>query len=109
MGVFLREVVNQGATRISNIQFKVADPEKISDDLKKQAFQNARHQAEIFAESAGAKLGPVLSIAYPPRVEYSARADGAADMPVRRPSSQVPIEAGLVTLQIDVDVIWALE
>jgi uncharacterized protein YggE len=110
MGVFLREVVNQGATRISNIQFKVADPKNISDDLKKNAFQNAKHQAEIFAESAGAKLGSVLSIAYPPRVTYSAGDHFfAADMPSRRPSSQVPIEAGLVTLQIDVDVTWTLE
>ncbi|GAC1336315.1 MAG: hypothetical protein NVSMB26_22640 [Beijerinckiaceae bacterium] len=108
MGLFLRDVVNQGATRISNIHFKVADPEKISDDLMRQALENARHQAAILAESTGAKLGPVLSISYPPRVEYSS-GGVEANMPMRKAVSQVPIEAGLVTLQIAVDVTWALE
>jgi uncharacterized protein YggE len=110
MGIFLREVVNQGATRISNIQFKVADPEKISDELMRQALDNARHQAAILADRAGAKLGPVLSMSYPPRVEYTAKWNSAADMPLRKAVvSQVPIEAGVVALQADIDVTWALE
>jgi uncharacterized protein YggE len=110
MGIFLREVLENGANRVSGVQFGLADPEKIGDEARKEAVEDARRKATLLAGSSGARLGRVVSISYPPRVEYRPMADGAADLPRRRGlMASVPIEAGVIEIAAEVDVTWELE
>ncbi len=107
-GKFLREVIENGANRISGVHFGLAEPEHLRDELAKQAVEDARRKASIVAQASGAKLGQVVSIAYPPRVEHRPMS-GEADLAVQRSMASVPVEAGVLSLVATVDVTWSLE
>ena len=47
-----------------NISFTLKDPTAINDEMLRSATENARRKAEILCESAGTKLGQLVSINY---------------------------------------------
>lgn len=105
LGEILDQVVTLGANQASSINFLVSDAEKRKDAARKLAVENAMHRARLLAESAGAKLGPVLTITEevmgprPPR-----------PMVARSMSAEsVPIEGGSETLSVRVEVAFGLE
>ncbi len=106
LGDILDRVVTLGANQASNIVFHVSDAEKRKDEARRKAVENATHRARLLAESAGAKLGPVLTISEevsgprPPR-PMVARSSSYAE--------SVPIETGSETLHVRVEVSFALE
>jgi uncharacterized protein YggE len=109
LGVFMRQVVDQGATNISGVQFGISDPEKATDEARAKAVENAVHQAQVLAQAARVKLGKVLSITNLAQAEQNA-ADGFASLAVRRPPAQpVPVEAGMLQIAADVEMTWAIE
>lgn len=106
LGEILDQVVTLGANQASSITFIVSDAEKRKDEARKLAVENATHRARLLAQSAGAKLGPVLTITEevmgprPPR-PMVARSSMSAE--------SVPIESGSETLSVRVEVAFALE
>jgi uncharacterized protein len=101
LGDVLDQAISLGANQVSGIAFAVSNAETLKDEARKQAIQNARRRAELFAAAAGAQLGPVLRIAE----EVSA----ARPMPgARALAASVPIEPGTRTLDAEVHVTWAL-
>jgi uncharacterized protein YggE len=109
IGLFMRQILEQGATNISGVQFGVSDPEKIADAARNKAVEDALRQARGMAEAARVKLGSIQEIVHPPRVQYQP-ADGFADMPVlRQRRMNVPIEVGTVTIAVEVDITWTIE
>jgi uncharacterized protein YggE len=105
LGEILDQVVTLGANQASSITFLVSDAERRKDDARRLAIENATHRARLLAESAGAKLGPVLTITEevmgprPPR-----------PMVARSMSAEsVPIESGSETLSVRVEVAFGLE
>jgi hypothetical protein len=108
LGAFMRQVLDQGATNISGVQFSVANPDKVVDEARLKAVEDAVRQAGQLADAAKVKLGKILEIVHPPRTE--ARADGLADFPMRRQRAvSVPIEAGTVQIGAEVEMVWAVE
>lgn len=106
IGEVLDQVVTLGANQASTINFLVSDAERRKDEARKLAVENAMHRARLLAQSAGAKLGPVLTITEevmgprPPR-PMVARSSMSAE--------SVPIESGSETLSVRVEVAFALE
>jgi uncharacterized protein len=108
LGTFMRQALDQGATDIAGVHFGLINSEKLSDDARAKAVEDATRQAKGLADAAKVKLGPILEIAHPPRVQWNA--DGAADLAVRAPGRMaVPIEAGTIWITAEVDVTWAIE
>jgi uncharacterized protein len=105
LGDILDKVVSLGANQIGSIAFGVSEPEALKDEARKQAMRNAIANAQLYAETAGVELGPVLTIAeedggYVPRYEAAA-APTAMD-------KAVPIEAGTTTVEVRLRVTWEL-
>jgi uncharacterized protein len=107
LGAILDKVVSLGANTIDAIEFSVAEPEALKDAARKRAIETAAANAKLYAEAAGVKLGPVLTIieeeAFIPRY---ARTAAAPQMDMAR---AVPIEAGTATIEVRVRVTWELE
>jgi len=106
LGAILDKVVSLGANTIDSIEFSVAEPEALKDKARKRAMENVTANAELYAEAAGVKLGPVLTIieedAFIPR--YGSAAPARMEM-----ARDVPIEAGTATVEVRVRVTWELE
>jgi uncharacterized protein YggE len=107
LGEILDQVVKLGAKDSSGISFSISNAEKRKDKARKKAVENAMHRAQLLAEASGAKLGPVLTITEevisPPQPRPLAieRSGVSAD--------SVPIESGSETLDVRVEMTFALE
>ncbi|MGV1015211.1 MAG: SIMPL domain-containing protein [Methyloceanibacter sp.] len=106
LGAILDKVVSLGANTIDAIEFGMAEPEALKDEARQLAMQNVTANAKLYADAAGIKLGPVLTI-----VEEDAhipRFAGAA--PARMEMARdVPLEAGTATIEVRIRVTWELE
>jgi uncharacterized protein YggE len=102
LGDILDQAIALGANQINSIGFDVSNAETLRDQARKQAMENARRRAELYAQAAGAQLGPVLQIAE----------GGAEFAPVRREravlQASVPIEPGTRRLEVSVQVTYEL-
>jgi uncharacterized protein len=109
LGTFMRQALDQGATNISGVHFGLLNSEKVVDEARTKAVEDAVRQAKALAEAAKVKLGPIQEIVHPPRIQISA-IDGAADMPARASGRMaVPVEAGTIKISAEVDMTWAIE
>ena len=103
----MRQILDQGATNIAGVHFGVTNLEKLSDEARTKAVEDAVRQAQGLAQAAKVKLGPIQDIAYPPRSRGAL--DGAADMPPRAAKIDVPIEVGTIRTGAEVEITWVIE
>ncbi|MBN9025487.1 SIMPL domain-containing protein [Kaistia sp. MMO-174] len=61
-GPLLDQVVSAGANRVTGIDFDIDQATSLRDAAMKAAITEARRRAELMAEAAGVKLGPIQSI-----------------------------------------------
>ncbi len=106
LGQILDTAVGVGANQIGGIQFTIAEAEMLKDTARKKAMADAIRKARLYAQAAGAKLGPVMTISenfvsHPPR-PMMARA-------AFEQKASVPIEPGEQALEARVAVTWELE
>jgi len=107
LGEVLAEAITLGANQINQITFVVSNAETLKDEARRQAMENARRQAELYAKAAGAQLGPALRIAE--TLDGMQPFDVAADAPQGfRRTVSVPIEPGTQNLEVEVRVVYAL-
>jgi uncharacterized protein len=104
LGAVLDKSVTVGANAINGVTFSVSDMRTVLDDARKEAFEDARRKAELYATAAGTPLGDIESIS------EGANAGQPQPFPMYdRAAAQaapVPVEAGELTLGIDVTVRW---
>jgi uncharacterized protein YggE len=99
-------LVGAGATDIGGINFSVSNASKLLDDAREQAVADARRKAEIYARAAGVTLGAPLSISEegaPGPMPFRKMAVGFAA------ASPAPVALGEETLQVTVNVSWAIK
>jgi uncharacterized protein len=108
LGTFMRQVLDHGANNIVGVRFGLSDPDKSSDQARTRAVEDAVHRAQQLADAAKVKLGGVVEIVHPPRIEFR-REDGLADMPLRQTRMSVPVEVGTITIAAEVDITWKIE
>lgn len=99
----LDRAIAAGANEMSGIEFIVTEQSKMLDQARSEAIADARRKAELYAQAAGARLGPVISIAEdgpspPPRPVMQAMRAGA-----------VPVAPGEQTLRATVTVSYQLD
>ncbi|ODT12172.1 MAG: hypothetical protein ABS35_40865 [Kaistia sp. SCN 65-12] len=61
-GPLLDKVVTAGANRVTGIDFDIDKASALRDEAMKAAIAEARRKAELMAEAAGVKLGPIQSV-----------------------------------------------
>src|SRR5262245_970458 len=62
LGEVLDQIVTLGVNQIGGITFEVSKAEELRDEARKTAMANALRRARLFAASAGADVGAVLTI-----------------------------------------------
>jgi uncharacterized protein len=95
--------ISLGANQINQISFAVSDAEKLTDEARRNAMENARRRAELYAKAAGAELGSVLRISE----DLPDLGPGVTAYTFRK-SAPPPIEAGTRRLVVEVSVVYAL-
>jgi uncharacterized protein YggE len=107
LGPFMRQVLDQGANTIGGVQFGLADPDKVMDDARVKAVDDAVRQAELLAHAAKVQLGAIQDIIHPPRVQMQPM--GMPRLAMRAKRADVPIEAGVISVTAEVDITWSIE
>lgn len=99
----LAVVVGTGgdATRISSVNYSIADDSQLVKDARARAFDDAKNRAEQYARLSGLSLGKVLSIS---------EATGATPPPGQPAprASMAPLEPGQQTVSFSVTAVWEL-
>jgi len=107
LGTFMRDVLDQGATNINGVQFGLSHPEKVTDEARVKAVEDAVRQARLLADAAKVQLGSIEEIVHPPRTE--SRPTVAAPMARAAAKTSVPIEVGVLEVAAEVEITWRLE
>jgi uncharacterized protein len=103
LGEVLDQIVSLGVNQVGGIAFEVSKAEELRDEARKAAMANALRRAKLYAASAGAEIGPVLTIA------EDAPAPGPRPMArTALAAGDVPIEPGTQRLEVKIYVTWAL-
>ncbi|HET6379067.1 MAG TPA: SIMPL domain-containing protein [Methylocella sp.] len=109
-GALAGQLMAKGANSLEAIEFDYSQKESRYDALRGEAVRDALRKANFYVNGLGIKLGPVLEIATEgpaprpapsaasPRMLAAARTEAAA----------VPIEPGVETLRIEVQVTWQI-
>lgn len=105
LGEVLDRLTSLGANQISGLSFEVSTAETARDEARRQAMANALRRARLFAEAAGAKVGPAITISED--APHPAPRGGA--MARTAMAGAVPIEEGELQLEARVTVTYALE
>ncbi len=108
LGKVLDKVLTKGdANQLNGISFHISDPEPLLDEARRNAMDDAKRKATLYAEQGGVNLGQILSIQefgsqrpQPPQVAYATRELASADVPIAR---------GEQALATSVTVTFALE
>jgi len=103
LGRVLDALVGQGANVLGGISFSVADPAPILDQARMRAMADARRRADVYAQAAGVKVGPVLSIR-----EAAPGIPRFAEMSRTLALSAVPVAPGQQEFQASVTVTYAI-
>lgn len=106
LGDLIDTAVEAGANTIQGINFDVSNADTLASDARLEAIQNAQQKAEELADAAGATLGDVRAIRdlSGDAVPLGIRADLA-----QAEGGSFPVQTGQQTIEVRVEVTWALE
>lgn len=107
-GEAIDKAVTAGANRLDSLSFGFQEPGKLKEQAQRDAVRNARAVAELMAEEAGVRLGPVLSMSMSshspsPRPMMMQSRAMAADV------APTPVEAGESALNVSVHMKFGLK
>lgn len=107
LGDVLDAITVAGANRINGIAFGLSDTEELLEQARRAAVEDAMARARLYVETAGANLGPVITISeaggYSPQpMPEMAMARMSSDM-------SVPVAEGEVALSVRVNMIFAIQ
>ena len=96
---------------VDSIQFMIEDPTPLQAQARALAVKNAEAKAQTLAEASGVTLGKPITItetshAAGPPIAYAEAAEFAADDGAR---SATPIQAGELTITINVTLVYEIE
>ncbi|MEZ5796395.1 MAG: SIMPL domain-containing protein [Paracoccaceae bacterium] len=103
LGTVLDAAVADGANTLNGLAFGLAEPRPALDAARQAAVEDARAKATLYATAAGVDLGRILSI--------SEAAPSVGPAPMYKDAVQsaaVPVEAGELSMEASVTVVWEL-
>lgn len=103
LGQLLDGFVSVGANQIYNVSFAVQDPTEYYAAARKAAVADALEKANLYADAAGIKLGPIMSIS-----ESGGAVPRQAEMAMMRVAadSAVPVASGELSFSSSVHIQW---
>lgn len=104
LGELLDAAVGAGANRVQGIRFSVSQRDRLLDRARREAVQQARHTAQVLAEAAGVKLGPVIGISENPH----SRPPRPVSMREAAAAEGVPVAPGRQAIEVDVTLTFEL-
>jgi uncharacterized protein len=104
MGNVLDSVVREGANHLNGVSFAVADADQFLDKARKQAVQDARRKAEIYAGTAGVGLGSVLAVQ-----EVQPHLPRPQQFRLAQAAESVPIAPGQLEFAVNITVIYRID
>jgi len=104
IGSLMDRLTAAGANTMGGIEFLVSDAGKLLDGARADALRDARRKAQIYADTAGVKLGGVLALSESANAPVPMMAMRAA-----APAQETPIAIGENTLRVSVNVTFELE
>ena len=104
IGTLLDTAVQAGANRVEGIRFEVSNPSEVLTQAREIAWQDAEQKAQQLADLAGAELGDVLSINESTRGPRPVYLRGAVEQ-----EAAAPVEPGTESIEVDLQVTWALQ
>lgn len=109
-GALVQRAVGAGATQVSGPNFFVLDKSRLYHEALGLAFDDAKAAAEVLAQRAGARLGPVLSIdeRTSDEPEPQVAADAPSDASPAPAAPPPPVQAGQTRVDATVDVVFEL-
>lgn len=105
LGDLLDAIVQAGANSIGGIDFGIDDPSLLVTQARQQAVQDAAARATLYAETAGVKLGPILSMTEPGATTHF---EGGYGYSAPGYSAQPPIASGEEGVTASISVVYAL-
>lgn len=110
MSTLLDRMVQAGANRNMNVSFGHSNVEKLMDQARRKAVEEARKRAELYVKgaSASATLGDLLAITDTPNHPHD-RMFPIDAQAIREGAAGLPIAAGEHELNVSVTVRWAIE
>ncbi len=102
-GAVLDAAISDGANSLNGLSFGLQNQRPQEDEARKQAVADAIARASLIADAAGAKLGPILSIA-----------EGGMSEPMPAPmyrmadSKAVPLAGGSVEVSASVTIVFQI-
>jgi uncharacterized protein YggE len=102
-GAILDAAITDGANTLNGLSFGLQDQRPVEDEARKAAVADAVARAKLFAEAAGEKLGPIISI-----TEGGGYVPPVAMMTKMAAASPVPVAAGEVGVSAAVTIVWQL-
>ncbi len=106
-GEAIGALVSVGANRMNGIDFGFADDGALRDEARRRAVADAKRKAELYAEAAGVRLGPIK------RIEEAGFVSGPR--PMMRAAAMMdeaaapPIEAGESEISASVSIVWEID
>ncbi len=103
LGVLIDLVIDSGANQMGGIGFDTSTPGPALDRARTLAVQDARHKAEVFANAAGASLGPIVTM----------RAGGGNGGPLFMAQAAslrgaMPVAQGRISISAEIEIEWRL-
>lgn len=111
IGNILNGVIENGANNVSDLQFLIDDIKKLENEARQEAISKAQEKAKNIAQSAGFKLGKLISIEeggyYPYYRTYSSSLGmgGETDASMQTPQ----IEPGSQEIRVNIILRYGIE
>ena len=100
--------VSRGANQVGSIQFVIDDPEKLKEEARVKAIENAKEKAQSIAQATGLKLGKIISFTEistsPPPIPRQFGLGGALEE-----TTAPDIEKGSLEIKVNVSLTFELK
>ncbi|HEY8505894.1 MAG TPA: SIMPL domain-containing protein [Gemmataceae bacterium] len=107
LGKVLDALVQAGSNEVSGVQFEVSEPTPVLDRAREKAVADARHRAEVYAQAAGARVGPLRRISEESWSRPVARQHFGVEL--ARAAAAVPIAEGEEEFRVRVHMTFELQ
>lgn len=103
LGAVLDSAVGSGANTLGGLSFGLKDPTSAIETARKLAVADARARAELYAQTAGVALGPVLTIS-----ETMTGGQPAPMFKADMAAAPVPVQAGEISFGAAVTITYEI-
>jgi uncharacterized protein YggE len=108
LGPTVDAVVGSGANQIQGISFGLANADARADDARRQAVENVRRKAELYAQAAGLRVARLVTLSesggYTPRPPVVMMRQVMAESV----DASTPVQPGQVGVRVDVTAVYEL-